>query len=89
MSPTLFGLYIDQLEHHVQSHDEDDPKLLDTLHAAASKELGQYYYSTLGTLETICFSSPVAPRSPAKQTLLALSTWPAPASSNRQAMTTA
>ena len=30
MSPTLFGLYMDQLEHHLQSHDQDDPKLLDT-----------------------------------------------------------
>ena len=30
MSPTLFGLYIDQLEHHLQSHDQDAPKLLDT-----------------------------------------------------------
>ena len=30
MSPTLFGLYIDQVEHHLQSHDQDAPKLLDT-----------------------------------------------------------
>ena len=30
MSPTLFGLYIDQLEHHLQSHDHDAPQLLDT-----------------------------------------------------------
>ena len=25
MSPTLFGVYIDQLEHYLQSHDEDTP----------------------------------------------------------------
>ena len=30
MSPTLFGSYIDQLEHHLQSHDQDAPQLLDT-----------------------------------------------------------
>lgn len=30
MSPTLFSLYTDQLEHHLQSHDQDAPKLLDT-----------------------------------------------------------
>ena len=27
MSPTLFGLYIDQLEHHLQAHNQDAPKL--------------------------------------------------------------
>ena len=30
MSPALFGLYIDKLEHHLQSHDQNAPKLLDT-----------------------------------------------------------
>ncbi len=30
MSPTLFGLYIDQLEHHLQSHGQGAPQLLDT-----------------------------------------------------------
>ena len=30
MSPALFGLYTDQLEHHLRSHDQDAPQLLDT-----------------------------------------------------------
>ena len=30
MPPTLFGLYIDRLEHQLQSHDQDAPNLLDT-----------------------------------------------------------
>ena len=30
MSLALFGLYIDQLEHHLQSHDQDALRLLDT-----------------------------------------------------------
>ena len=30
VSLTLFGLYIDQLEHQLQSHDQDAPKLLGT-----------------------------------------------------------
>lgn len=29
MSPTRFDLYINKLEHYLQSHDQDAPKLLD------------------------------------------------------------